>query len=68
MVRSSEIGDCIMLFMFTSARKRNNLWHKKYHYFFLGGVEIYLYSSFGFNLNGLNPKIENVLFCFFLFY
>ena len=24
MVRSSEIGDCTMLFMFTSARKRNS--------------------------------------------
>ena len=24
MVRSSEIGDCAMLFMFTSARKRNS--------------------------------------------
>ena len=26
----------------TRTMKRNNLWHKKYHYF-LGGVEIYLY-------------------------
>nr|DAT11626.1 MAG TPA: hypothetical protein [Caudoviricetes sp.] len=27
----------------TRTRKRNNLWHKKYHYFFGGGRNISLY-------------------------